>query len=382
MIRAEEFVEALVERGYGQVSGVPCSILTPLINCILEEERLDYVAAASEGEAVGLNAGASLAGKNTVSLCQNSGLGNMVNPLTSINRPFQIPTLMIVSWRGEPGTADAAQHEFMGQITPGLLEKLEIPWRRFPAKKSEIGPALAEAESYFQEKNLPFALVLSRGQIEDRDIQNQFSPVAVPGEIYRGEVKSEKRIKRRQAISRVLANLENREVVIGSTGKIGRELYKLEDRQRNLYVVGGLGTASAIGCGLARKRPDLPVVVLDGDGSVLMKMGNLATIGGYGPENFLHVVLDNRCHDSTGGQKTTSGTVDFAAVARACNYRKTYSVVGEEEFGRIFGRALAEGGPQLIEMKIEPGAAPNLPRPDFSPEENKTRLQKAITTSK
>ena len=381
MISSERIIDLLADRGYGTAAGVPCSILTPLINSVIDDSRIEYVGATSEGEAIALNAGVHLAGGKSLTLCQNSGLGNMVNPLTSINRPFRFPTLLVVTWRGEPDSGDAPQHEFMGEVTPGLLEQLGIPWRRFPAEAEELEAVLNEADEWFKTESLPFALVLSRGVISGPETPCENKSFNRPEPQLTSVDSTGDRPSRTEAIKAVLEQLSGPEVLIGSTGKIGRELYALDDRERNLYVVGGLGTASAIGNGLALNRPDLSVVVLDGDGSVLMKMGNLATIGAYGAENLLHVVLDNEVHDSTGGQFTVSSQVDLAAVAEACGYQRQFTVSTRDDFEEVYQQASVEEGPVLVRLKIKPGSPPDLPRPPFSPAENKQRLRRAIGTS-
>ena len=149
MIRAQAFIDPLRRAGYTHYSWVPCSFLKPFINCVINADDLDYVGAASEGEAVGISLGAHLAGRKTVTMCQNSGLGNMIKPLTSLNFPFRVPGILIVTWRGEPGQPDEPQHEQMGEITHRLLETMDIPWREFPREADEIDAAIAEPRSPF-----------------------------------------------------------------------------------------------------------------------------------------------------------------------------------------------------------------------------------------
>ncbi|MFP4686515.1 MAG: phosphonopyruvate decarboxylase [bacterium] len=379
MIKAEQFISALEKRGYTHCSGVPCSLLKPFINRVIDDERIDYVAASSEGEAVGINIGAHLAGQKTVTICQNSGFGNMVNPLTSLCEPFRIPTLLIITWRGKPGSGDEPQHTFMGKILPDLLDTLEIPWRSFPAEVSEIEKTLEEADGWMSKNKRPFALLMSRGDVDSYQLKNNFRPLPQETE-KKGKIKrsGEYELDRRRAIEIIHESLPGDHAFIGSTGKIGRQLYAREDRENNLYVVGGMGIASAIGCGLALNRPRLPVVVLDGDGAILMKMGNLATIGAYQPRNLLHIILDNECHDSTGGQKTVSEIVNFTGAAAACNYRCTYYADSEKSLrGALKDRSLKEG-PVLIHLKIKPGSPPDLPRPHLTPEEVKKRFMKFV----
>ncbi len=379
MIKADRFISALQKRGYTNCSGVPCSLLKPFINRVIDDERIDYVAASSEGEAVGINIGAYLAGKKTVTICQNSGFGNMVNPLTSLCEPFRIPTLLIITWRGEPGSGDEPQHTLMGKILPELLETIGIPWRRFPDNPQDISKVLTEADEWMNENEFPFALLLSRGNVEPYERETEFSPRPIETErLNRPKESGGYELDRRSAIKIIDENIPQDTALIGSTGKIGRELYSRNDRENNLYVVGGMGTASAIGCGLALNSPRQPVAVLDGDGAALMKLGNMATIGGYLPKNMLHIILDNECHDSTGGQKTVSEVVDFTSVAAGCNYRHTYCAETAKSFTGALKDATVKDGPSLIHLKIKPGSPPDLPRPHLRPEEVKKRFMKFI----
>src|SRR5688572_3412037 len=161
MIEAASFIEQLRSRGYSHYAGVPCSYLKPFINYVIDDSSLNYTGATSEGEAVGISMGSFLAGRKTVTMCQNSGLGNMVNPLTSLNYPFRVPTLLITTWRGEPGHPDEPQHVLMGQITHQLLETIRIPWLPFPSDAAKIDEVIGQADASMQEHELPFALVMS-----------------------------------------------------------------------------------------------------------------------------------------------------------------------------------------------------------------------------
>src|SRR3546814_142707 len=153
VIKADSFLSAAKARGYDFYTGVPCSFLTPMINRVISDRSTEYVPAASEGEAVAIAAGAWLAGRGTVVMCQNSGLGNTINPLTSLNWPFRIPTLLVVTWRGQPGLKDEPQHELMGQVTTDLLDDVRVGHRGFPKEEAEIAPALDAADKARSEEH-------------------------------------------------------------------------------------------------------------------------------------------------------------------------------------------------------------------------------------
>ena len=365
MITAQDFMDEAARRGFDFYTGVPCSHLTPLINGVLSRRDLAYVGAASEGEAVAIAAGAALAGRRTVVMCQNSGLGNMVNPLTSLNAPFRIPTLLITTWRGRPGEPDEPQHEVMGEITHRLLSLLGLEHRPFPALPALLAPALHEAVGSMEATGLPFAFVMAKGDVADSELDQPATALPPPGR--RADfAKGGARPTRVQVLERFLALTDDATAVIATTGKSGRELFTLADRDQHLYQVGSMGGAAGMALGVALNT-DKRVVVLDGDGAALMKLGTLATIGAQGPANLLHILLDNGVHDSTGGQATVSASVDFAAVALACGYGYGASCDDLAGFEQAF-KARPAGRPAMIHLRMAPGSMAKLGRPTTRPE--------------
>jgi phosphonopyruvate decarboxylase len=373
MIDAGEFIDAARARGIDFYTGVPCSFLTPLINGVIGAAGLDYIGAASEGEAVAIASGAWLAGRQTAVMCQNSGLGNAVNPLTSLNVPFRIPTLLIVTWRGEPGLKDEPQHDLMGEITDGLLDVIRIGHAVFPSEADAIGPALDRAVGAMAESSLPFAFVMPKGSVRDVGLTQEPAHPKPPGQ-RRDHHEGGLRPTRIAVLERMLAAVPNSAAIVATTGKTGRELFTLADRPQHLYQVGSMGCASGMGLGVAlnTKRK---VVVVDGDGAALMKLGTLATIGAYAPGNLVHLLLDNGVHDSTGGQATVSPHVDFAAIALACGYRQAASCDGVAGFDAALREALAAEGPVFVHMRIAPGSLEKLGRPTIPPHEVARRFQ-------
>jgi len=375
MIKASAFIEHLRGLNYSQFAGVPCSFLKPFINYVIDDATLDYVGAASEGEAVGFTLGAWLGGRKTVTMCQNSGLGNMVNPLTSLNYPFRVPTLLITTWRGQPGIKDEPQHEQMGRIMHQLLDAIEIPWLPFPTEEAEIPGVMAAAEASMTERQRPFALVMSQDSVAPHKLTRRVQMETIQTEVrHYPAAPSSERLTRTAALQAIMESLTGHEAVIATTGMTGRELFTLADRPNHLYVVGGMGTASAIGFGVARTLPAQPVVVLDGDGAALMKLGSLATIGCYQPRNLLHVILDNESHDSTGGQQTVSPITRFAEVAAAANYRRAFTTDRAEDVRQCIQYLRSTAGPSLLHVKIQPGSPKEIGRPSVKPHEVKQRF--------
>lgn len=366
MITAGDVIAEAARRGFDFYVGVPCSFLTPLINALLGSARLDYVGATSEGEAVAIAAGAWLAGRGTVVLCQNSGLGNAVNPLTSLNAPFRIPTLLITTWRGQPGLPDEPQHRMMGEVTHRLLSAIDVEHAPFPLRPELLPATLALAAERIAATDLPFALVMEKDSL--RDEAPSLPPPRPPPAGRREDMAMAGALPSRAAVlERFLARVEADAAVIATTGKCGRELFTLADRPQHLYQVGSMGGASGMALGVALNTA-APVVVLDGDGAALMKLGTWATIGACGPANLTHILLDNGVHDSTGGQPTVSASVDFAAVALACGYRYAVSCRTLDGFDAALQRAAGAPKPALIHARIAPGSMTRLGRPTIAPD--------------
>tara|TARA_Y100001934_G_scaffold276549_1_gene373316 strand:- start:7750 stop:8886 length:1137 start_codon:yes stop_codon:yes gene_type:complete len=378
MIQADVLLTVAKNHGFNFFTGVPCSFLTPIINQTISDHDTSYVGAASEGEAVAIASGAWLAGKKTVVLCQNSGLGNTINPLTSLNYPFRIPTLMFVTWRGQPGLKDEPQHELMGEITETLIRNIRAGCTQLPDTVPEFETALIKADAEMKKTELPFAFIVAKGTVADADLEQPEQRYPSKGS-YRNCQKGSALPSRFNTLNQVVEQAPQNAGLIATTGKCGRELFTIIDREQHLYQVGSMGCASSMGLGVALNS-EKPIVVLDGDGALLMKMGTMATIGAQGPKNFIHVILDNGVHDSTGGQATVSPTVDFARVALACGYQ-TGSVTDDlKNFSIVFGNALENDGPHLIHMRIAPGSLGTLGRPSVKPQEVARRFKQFLAS--
>ena len=379
MIAADDFIIPAHERGYDFYTGVPCSFLTPFINRAITSEHTDYVGAASEGEAVAIAAGAWLAGRKTVVMCQNSGLGNCINPLTSLNYPFKIPTLLITTWRGQPGVSDEPQHELMSQITQSLMETVRVRSMTFPRMAEEVAPLLDAAEKIIEETSLPFAMIMEKGSVGSEPLDQQPAVPKAKGEAKDATIGGD-RPSRYKILESLLESVDDQTAIIATTGKCGRELFTIADRKQHIYQVGSMGCASGMGLGVALNSKK-PVVVLDGDGAALMKMGTFATIGAYAPKNLIHILLDNGVHDSTGGQSTVSPHVDFARVAVACGYRKATTIDDANGFKEALAISSKSDGPHMIHAKILPGSIDNLGRPSVKPPAVARRFQKFLTST-
>jgi phosphonopyruvate decarboxylase len=367
-LAASELMEAFEQRGLGPFVGVPCSFLAPLIDYLADHRPAEYLTANNEGEAIAIAAGFYLGGRTPVVMLQNSGLGNAVNPLTSLTHVFRIPMLIVVTWRGEPGSKDEPQHELMGRITTRLLDLMDIPHARFPECPAELDSYLDHAVEQLELRRTPFALLARKDAVAPYALRSR-PPERIRrnrAEV-RAEPESGRRPSRRDAIRAIVSAAEDDALFVATTGKTSRELFDDHDRDPNLYVVGSMGCASSVGLGVALSRPERRLVVLDGDGAALMRLEAIASIGHYAPANLTHVILDNHAYESTGGQETQSPTVDFLGVAAACGYRTVSSCNSTRTLGDAVARAEQTSGPHLIHVLVRSGSDSNLKRPSLQP---------------
>jgi phosphonopyruvate decarboxylase len=339
MIKADDFVEALLKSDLGPFIEVPCTILKPVINYILEK-GLPLKTPASEAAAMGLAAGYYLATeKIPVVMMQNSGLCNALNAITSLHGIYEIPCLLIITWRGEPGIKDAPEHRIMGAKLQTLLDALDLPYRVITAEgyRDEINEIVRKAK----EIKKPVALILRRGLIEEYKR-------AMAGEDYPLSVND--------AIGIIKEKLGEKSVYVSTTGFISRISFNLRDN-RDFYMLGSMGHALPLGIAVAAST-QRKVVVLDGDGSCLMHAEAMASVGAEKPRNLIHIVLDNGAYASTGDQPSLSSSVDFLMIARGFGYEKVMAAKTREELWNALDEVLKENGPAFIHVKINRSLPP------------------------
>lgn len=378
MISIEKTVNILTKYEFGPYIGVPCSLLKPFINYVIDSYDLQYVKSTSEGEAVGIAAGTYLAGKMPVIMLQNSGLGNTVNPITSLTNIYKIPVLFIVSLRGEVGTKDEPQHQIMGRITSKLFDLVGIRNRPFPESENDIDNSISEAISHIRKTSLPYAFILRKGVVDRYELQNEEENQIYEGDIILEDYGKKAVLSRIDSIESILEGLYGDEPVISTTGMISRELFTLSDKDNHFYTVGSMGCASSMAFGISMYKKKKRIIILDGDGAVLMKMGAIATIGHYCPENIFHIVLDNESYDSTGGQATVSSTMNIAKIAACCGYRTGTAVYSKGYLLESMLNLRKKSGPHLIHVKVKKGHHKNLGRPTITPVQSKERFRRYL----
>jgi len=381
MIESSDFIKVCVQKGFTLFTGTPCSYLKPFINYVIDEPKLDFIEVTNEGDAVAVASGAWLGGRKSVVMFQNSGLGNAINPITSLSHTMRIPFLGIVTLRGEPeGAPDEPQHELMGEITCQLLQTMKIPYAFFPTETEDIEGAFGHAFEVMEKDRSPFFFVMRKGSVKEYQLKSATTKKNLKkhcGTIERFGDES-LQISRTQALECINEFLAPTTPLIATTGKTGRELFDLSDSSRNFYMVGSMGCALPIGFGLALTSKEKPICVIDGDGALLMRLGNMPLVGQLGQPNLIHILLDNGCHDSTGGQRTYSEYVDFAKVAEASGYKKIYEVFGEENLIKALSQVNGKEGPYFLRVSTMPGSPKGLGRPTVKPMDVSKRFKEYL----
>ncbi len=436
MIPNESFLDAMRRSGIHFFAGVPDSLLKHICACITDSvDSKHHVITANEGAAVALAAGHHLAtGHVPLVYMQNSGLGNSANPLLSLadREVYSIPMLLMIGWRGRPGVKDEPQHVKQGRVQNNLLEAMEIPREVIGPDSDDFEQTIQNLVNKAQTESRPVALVVQKGTFEpwtpsgrETSTNNQQAsaglrqapsdnPEVQSGlrqsssdnlEVQSGlrqapsdnpEVQSGLRqapsgnpeapapvMTREEALGILVESLDDRDIVVSTTGVTSREIYELRaggnmGHHRDFLTVGSMGHCSQIALGIALEKSDRSVYCVDGDGAVIMHMGAMAIIGSRGPGNYRHIVINNGAHDSVGGQPTAGFFIDIPAVAKACGYRESRRVTEQNGLVRQLDWLKGTEGPVLLEVLVRKGTRANLGRPSRTPVQNKRDLMKHL----
>lgn len=366
-LNPQDFYDALRMHGMDFFCGVPDSLLKDFCAYVTAKApKSHHVITSNEGQAIALAAGYHMAtGRAGVVYLQNSGLGNIVNPVMSLAVPnvYSIPMLLLLGWRGEPGKRDEPQHMIQGQATPGILASCGIPFQVLPDYQEGAEQALYVARKHMETTKGPYCLLVRRQNFLPFKLERE--PDLYP-------------LNREGAMKTIVDALSEHDVIVGTTGMLSRELFeyrvaKGQGHEKDFLTVGSMGHASAIALGIAQFRPKRQVFCLDGDGAALMHMGALATIGQRDVPNFKHVLLNNGCHDSVGGQPTCgrSDSFNFLGVAKACGYKTVMRAEQREEISEAVKFLRGLDGPVFLEIRTNKGGRKDLGRPTRTPIQNK-----------
>ena len=375
MISPKFFYDTLASKGIDFYAGVPDSLLKNLCAYITDHADAKHnIIAANEGGAMGLAAGHYLAtGQIPVVYMQNSGEGNIINPLASLTdkEVYNIPVLLVIGWRGKPGVHDEPQHVKQGKVTTGLLNVMGIDYTVLSKEEDKAEKQIEKAVTYMQQTKECYALVIEKDTFEEYKLSSSLSTL-----------QASLSLSREEAIQTVAAALGEKDVIVSTTGMISRELFeyraaKNQGHERDFLTVGSMGHASQIALGIALEKPDRRVWCFDGDGASIMHMGSMAIVGSKAPKNYVHVVFNNGAHDSVGGQPTVGLSIDLPAIAKAVGYKHVYSVDNKEELERLLASCilpLISEGAAFIEVKVKKGNRKDLGRPTTTPIQNKEAL--------
>jgi len=370
-MKVEKFVEIVGSDFY---TGVPDSQLKALCNYLMNTYGIDkkhHIIAANEGNCTALAAGYHLAtGKFPVVYMQNSGEGNIINPVASLlhEKVYAIPMIFVVGWRGEPGVHDEPQHVYQGEITIDLLDTMGI-------------------ESYVIDKESKDEDVASKMK-EFREILSKGKCVAFV--VKKGALSYDEKVKYtneytmcREDIIKHIANITGDDLIVSTTGKASRELFEAREannqgHELDFLTVGSMGHSSSIALGIALQKENRKIWCVDGDGAVLMHMGSMAVLGSYHPNNLVHILINNEAHETVGGMPTVAATADFVKVAEACGYKNAICVSDFKALDKALMEAKDRNELSFIEVKCSIGARDDLGRPTTTPQENKEAFMNNI----
>ena len=373
MIRPSFFYQKLASYGINFYTGVPDSLLKNLCAYVTDHAQ-NHIIAANEGGAMGIAAGHYLAtAQIPVVYMQNSGEGNIINPLASLvdKEVYNIPVLLVIGWRGKPGVHDEPQHVKQGKVTTSLLEAMGISYTILSKEEDQADIQIKNAVEFMQQTKECYALIIEKDTFDAYTLQSTMD--------------SGLTLSREEAIQIVASAINGKDVIVSTTGMISRELFeyrtiKGQGHERDFLTVGSMGHASQIALGIALEKQDRHVWCFDGDGAAIMHMGSMAIVASKAPKNYIHVVFNNGAHDSVGGQPTVGLKIDLPAVAKAVGYKAAISVATKEELEKELSRLTPHaplqtiGGPILLEIRVKKGNRKDLGRPTTTPIQNKEAL--------
>lgn len=342
-MKAQNLIREFKKYNLGPYLEVPCSILGSIISQLLKDRNCEIINPPSEAVAMGLAAGSFLATKKTpVILMQNSGLCNTLNSLTSLSQIYHIPALFIISWRGEPNTKDAPEHDIMGIKLRMILNTFDIPY--VVITKKDFKREIRNIVNIIKKSKNPAALIIREGVVE-----KQKWPDSKPSST----------MNRSEAVDIIVDASYDKAYFVTTNGFISREAFYnlrkkgIENVNPPFYMLGSMGHAHSIGLGIAKySKGNKKVVVLDGDGGCLMHLGSMASVARGRSNKLIHVVLDNGTYASTGGQPTVSKNIDFCKIAKGCGYKNIYRITTQDRLKRIFEPSLKKRGPTFMHILI------------------------------
>ena len=372
-MEVKEFVEIL---GADFYTGVPDSQLKSLCNYLINTYGTDskhHIIGANEGNCTAIAAGYHLAtGKTPVIYMQNSGQGNVINPVASLlnDNVYAIPAIFVIGWRGEPGVKDEPQHIYQGKVTIKLMEDMGI-------ETHIVGTESTKEE--LQQVMLSFTEELKKGKSVAFVIRKNALE-------YGEKVKySNEYAMDRESIIKHIVQITEEDPIVSTTGKASRELFEIREankqsHQYDFLTVGSMGHSSSIALGICLQKPNQKIWCLDGDGAALMHLGAMAVIGANKPKNFVHIIINNEAHETVGGMPTVAKNIDICGIAQSCGYEYVVSVDNYTDLDNELLKCKKSNSLSLIEIKSSIGARADLGRPTTTAIENKVNFMNYLAT--
>ena len=361
-----DFYKYLSNNKVNFFTGVPDSLLKEFCLCVDDNLPIEkHIITANEGNAIALATGYHLAtGELPMVYMQNSGLGNAINPLLSLCDPdvYSIPMLILIGWRGESGVKDEPQHIKQGKIQLDLLKTMDIPFEIISSNENEVEKKLLRSIKIATNDSRPVAILVKKGTFDrykspENNINNAL-------------------MSREESLKVILNNLPDSSIIVSTTGKTSREIFEIRENKKELHnkdflTVGSMGHCSSIALGIAIAKPDRKIICIDGDGSLIMHMGGLSTVGKLNPSNFYHILINNLVHESVGGQQTSANAINFSSIAQSNGYNNVFSLDNKEQLEFQINEFINQSGPALLEVLVKAGSRKNLGRPTIKPINNK-----------
>ncbi len=375
MVNVDYFFSSLKHSGVEFFSGVPDSLLKDICAYITDNTSSEnHIISANEGNAISIAIGYHLATKKVPLIyLQNSGLGNIINPLLSLADPdvYSIPMILLIGWRGEPGINDEPQHIKQGKVTTDLLNVMKVPYEVLSSETTseEADQIVKKIVRKAGNLNTPYALLVKKKAFESYKLKLD--------KYYARD------LFREEAIEIIINELNPDDIVVSTTGVASRELFeyrtkKSQSHEKDFLTVGGMGHASQIALGISLFKKNRTVFCIDGDGALIMHMGALAVNANNAGDNFKHIVINNCAHDSVGGQPTVGDKIDIRGIATSAGYRWSKKVSTIEEIIKTIQEMIEVKGPALLEIQVKKGFRKDLGRPTINPKENKKSFMKFL----
>lgn len=367
MINTKDFYNLLIDYNFDFFTGVPDSLLKEFCLCINDLSKGNHIITANEGNAVAIASGYNITTlKYGVVYMQNSGLGNIVNPLLSLvdEKVYNIPMLFIIGYRGEPNVKDEPQHIKQGELTLPLLETLGV---KYLILNKDYQKQIKYCYDYIKQTNKPIALVVKKESFSkyEKNLDNN----------------NKNTLSREEALNIIIDNLEQNDFIVSTTGKTSREIFEIREKNNtnhsnDFLTVGSMGHTSSLALGISLNT-DKNIFCIDGDGSFIMHMGGLAVAIQNAKDNFKYILINNGCHESVGGQPTIAYNISIEKILLGFGFKKVYIVNEANELVSALNKQKKKGKLAII-INTNDKSRKDLGRPTTTPIYNKEQFQKKI----